>query len=144
MILSLLLPGQIAVPTAILVENAFSYREISELKDKLVQEKLYLEEEIRSQNFEQIIGNSLALKHVLELVQTVAPTDSTVLLLGETGSGKELIARAIHDHSRRRQRTFVKLNLCGYSNGSAGEWIVWTREGGVPPPKVRSSVNSTA
>ena len=88
-----------------------AYHEISELKDKLAQEKLYLEEEFRNEmGFERIIGNSSALKHVLELVNTVAPSDSTVLLLGETGTGKELIARAIDDRSRRTQRTFIKLN----------------------------------
>jgi formate hydrogenlyase transcriptional activator len=94
------------------------YHEISELKDKLAQEKLYLEEEIRSEmNFENIIGKSPALKHVLELVETVAPSDSTVLLLGETGTGKELIARAIHDRSRRKDRTFVKLNCAAIPTG---------------------------
>jgi formate hydrogenlyase transcriptional activator len=70
---------------------------------------LLMEEEIRgSMNFEQIIGNSPALRHVLELVETIAPNDSTVLLLGETGTGKELVARAIHGHSRRKDhsRTF--------------------------------------
>jgi len=82
------------------------------LKDKLAQEKLYLEEEIRSEmNFDQIVDDSPALRQVLELVQTVAPSDSTVLLLGETGTGKELIARAIHDHSRRENRTFVKSDM---------------------------------
>jgi formate hydrogenlyase transcriptional activator len=106
--------GQIAIA----IENACAYHEISQLKDKLAQEKLYLEEEIRSEmNFENIIGNSPALKHVLELVETVAPSDSTVLLLGETGTGKELIARAIHDRSRRNERTFVKLNCAAIPTG---------------------------
>jgi formate hydrogenlyase transcriptional activator len=106
--------GQIAIA----IENALAYREISQLKDKLAQEKLYLEEEIRSEmNFENIIGNSPALKHVLELVETVATSDSTVLLLGETGTGKELIARAIHDRSRRKDRTFVKLNCAAIPTG---------------------------
>src|SRR4029077_3986013 len=83
--------GQIAIA----IENALVYREISELKDKLAQEKLYLEEEFRYEMvFEQVIGNSKALTHVLQQVETVAPNDSTVLLLGETGTGKELIARA--------------------------------------------------
>jgi formate hydrogenlyase transcriptional activator len=108
----------IADQIAIAVENALAYREISELKDKLAQEKLYLEEELRSEmNFDQIVGDSAALKHVLELVETVAPSDSTVLLLGETGTGKELIARAIHDHSRRKDRTFVKLNCAAIPTG---------------------------
>ncbi len=93
-------------------------REISELKDKLVQEKLYLEQEIRGDmHFKQIVGNSAALKRVLELVETVAPSDSTVLLLGETGTGKELIARAVHDRSRRNNRTFVKLNCAAIPTG---------------------------
>ncbi len=106
--------GQIAIA----VENALAYREISELKDKLAQEKIYLEEEFRSEmGFEQIIGNSPALKHVLQLVETAAPSDSTVLLLGETGTGKELIARALHDRSRRKQRTFVKLNCAAIPTG---------------------------
>jgi formate hydrogenlyase transcriptional activator len=106
--------GQIAIA----IENALAYHEISQLKDKLAQEKLYLEEEIRSEmNFENIVGNSSPLKHVLELVETVAPSDSTVLLLGETGTGKELIARAIHDRSRRKDRTFVKLNCAAIPTG---------------------------
>src|ERR1700751_1101989 len=106
--------GQIAIA----IENALAYYEISQLKDKLAQEKLYREEEIRSEmNFENIIGTSPALKHVLELVETVATSDSTVLLLGETGTGKELIARAIHDRSRRKDRTFVKLNCAAIPTG---------------------------
>src|SRR6202043_2257317 len=68
-------------------------------------------------NFENIIGNSPALKHVLELVETVAPSDSTVLLLGETGTGKERIARVIHDRSRRKEQTFVKLNCAAIPSG---------------------------
>jgi formate hydrogenlyase transcriptional activator len=110
--------AQAAGQIAIAIENAIAYHEISQLKDKLAQEKLYLEEEIRSEmNFENIVGNSPALKHVLELVETVAPSDSTVLLLGETGTGKELIARAIHDRSRRKDRTFVKLNCAAIPTG---------------------------
>jgi len=110
--------SQAAGQMAIAIENALAYREISELKDKLAQEKLYLEEEIRSEmDFEQIVGSSAALKHVLQLVETVAPNDSTVLLLGETGTGKELFARAIHDRSRRRERTLVKLNCAAIPTG---------------------------
>jgi formate hydrogenlyase transcriptional activator len=108
----------ISTQTALVLENALARQEISRLKDKLDQEKLYLEEEIRSEmNFDQIVGDSPALRQVLELVQTVAPSDSTVLLLGETGTGKELIARAIHDHSRRKNRTFVKLNCAAIPTG---------------------------
>jgi formate hydrogenlyase transcriptional activator len=103
---------------AVVLENALACQEISELKDKVAQEKLYLEEEIRSEmNFDEIVGDSPALRQVLELVQTVAPSDSTVLLLGETGTGKELIARAIHDHSRRENHTFVKLNCAAIPTG---------------------------
>jgi formate hydrogenlyase transcriptional activator len=110
--------SQAAGQIAISIENALAYGEISELKDKLAQEKLYLEEEIRGDmNFENIVGNSPTLKHVLELVETVAPNDSTVLLLGETGTGKELIARAIHDRSRRKERTFVKMNCAAIPTG---------------------------
>lgn len=83
-----------------------------------LQEKLYLEEEIRSDSgFDRIIGKSAPLKHILQLVETVAPSDSTVLLLGETGTGKELIARAIHDRSRRKDHTFVKLNCAAIPTG---------------------------
>ncbi|HWC17430.1 MAG TPA: sigma 54-interacting transcriptional regulator, partial [Terriglobales bacterium] len=109
---------QAAGQITIAIENALTFKEVSELQDKLAQEKLYLEEEIRSDmGFEQIIGSSAALRHVLELVNTVAPSDSTVLLLGETGTGKELIARAIHEHSRRQSRTFVKLNCAAIPTG---------------------------
>src|ERR1700726_3760285 len=103
---------------AIAIENRLAYRELAELKDKLAQEKLYLEDEIRGEiDFEGIVGQSSALRHVLNMVETVAPSDSTVLLLGETGTGKELIARAIHDRSRRKERTFVKLNCAAIPTG---------------------------
>jgi formate hydrogenlyase transcriptional activator len=106
--------GQIAIA----IENALTFEEVCKLRDKLAQEKLYLEEEIRSDSgFERIIGKSAALKQVLQLVETVAPSDSTVLLLGETGTGKELIARAIHDRSRRKERTIVKLNCAAIPTG---------------------------
>ncbi len=109
---------QVGGQLALAVENALAYREIADLKDKLAQEKLYLEEEIRSElNFEQIIGKSAALRHVLEMVETVAPSDSTALLLGETGTGKELVARAIHDHSPRKDRTFVRINCAAIPAG---------------------------
>src|ERR1700688_3195956 len=95
-----------------------AYREIAELKDKLAQEKLYLEDEIRgAMDFEGIVGQSSTLRRVLNLVETVATSDSTVLLLGETGTGKELIARAIHERSRRKDRTFVKLNCAAIPSG---------------------------
>ena len=110
--------SQAAGQIAIAIDNALAYEEILKLKDKIAQEKVYLEEEIRSEmNFEQIVGKSPELKHVLQLVETVAPNDSTVLLLGETGTGKELIARAIHDRSRRKKQTFVKLNCAAIPTG---------------------------
>ena len=109
---------QAAGQVAIAIENGLAYREIAELKDKLAQEKLYLEDEIRGEmDFEGIVGQSSALRHVLNLVETVAFSDSTVLLLGETGTGKELIARAIHERSRRKERTFVKLNCAAIPTG---------------------------
>jgi formate hydrogenlyase transcriptional activator len=109
---------QVGGQIAIAIENAMAYEEISRLKDKLAEEKLYLEGEIRSElGFEQILGNSAAIKHVLQMVETVAPCDSTVLLLGETGTGKELIARAIHERSQRNERTFVKLNCAAIPTG---------------------------
>lgn len=110
--------GQVAQQVSIAVENALAYREIATLKDKLAKEKVYLEEEIQTAyNFEEIVGESRALKQVLKQVQTVAATDSTVLILGETGSGKELIARALHNLSDRRERTFVKLNCAAIPTG---------------------------
>src|SRR6202166_728203 len=110
--------AQVAQQVAIGLENALAYGEIADLKDKLAQEKLYLEDEIRGEmDFEGIVGQSSALRHVLNLVETVAPSDSTVLLLGETGTGKELIARAIHERSRRKERTFVKLNCAAIPTG---------------------------
>ena len=109
---------QVAKQVAVAVENALAFQQIAELKDKLAKEKLYLEEEIQtSYNFEEIVGDSRALNLVLKEVQTVAATDSTVLILGETGSGKELVARALHNRSDRRERTFVKLNCAAIPTG---------------------------
>jgi formate hydrogenlyase transcriptional activator len=103
---------QISLQVAIAVENALSYQEVSGIKDQLAEEKQYLEAEIRLEHdFSEIIGDSPALKRVLKAVETVAPTDSTVLLRGETGTGKELLARAIHNLSPRRERTFVRLSI---------------------------------
>ena len=103
---------------AIAVENAMAYGQITELTDKLAREKVYLEDEIRSElNFEEIIGKSEALRAVLQQVETVAPTDSTALICGETGTGKELIARAIHDLSSRAKNAFVKLNCAAIPTG---------------------------
>ena len=110
--------NQVAQQIAIAVENGLAYQEIADLKEKLSKEKLYLEEEIKTDyDFEDIIGSSAALKRVLKQVEIVAPTDSTVLILGETGTGKELLARAIHDRSSRRERTMVKLNCAAIPTG---------------------------
>jgi formate hydrogenlyase transcriptional activator len=109
---------QVAGQVAIALENALAYRRIEELNARLAEEKVYLEDEIRTDSrFEEIIGQSRALKAILKQVETVAPTDSTVLINGETGTGKELLARAIHDLSPRRQATFVKLNCAAIPMG---------------------------
>src|SRR6202047_1481489 len=109
---------QVAAQIAIAVENALAFKEIDVLKDKLAVEKLYLEEEIRTEfNFEEIIGESAPLKKTLAQVELAAPAGTTVLILGDTGTGKELIARAIHNLSPRRERTFVKINCAAIPAG---------------------------
>ena len=109
---------QVAAQIAIAVENALAFREIDKLKNKLAVEKLYLEEEIRNElNFEEIVGESPSLKRALSQVELVAPAATTVLVLGETGTGKELIARAIHNLSPSRERTFVKVNCAAIPSG---------------------------
>ncbi len=109
---------QIAGQIAIAVSNAMSYKRIEELNAQLAQEKIYLQDEIRTEQlFEEIVGRSAALRRVLRELETVAPTDSTVLILGETGSGKELFARAIHQLSARRDNAFVKLNCAAIPTG---------------------------
>jgi len=110
--------SQVANQVAIAIDNAVAFRQIVELKDKLAEEKLYLEDELRTEyNFDEIVGESPALKRLLKQVETVASTDATVLILGETGTGKELIARALHHLSPRRERTFVKLNCAAIPTG---------------------------
>lgn len=109
---------QIADQLAIALDNARAYREIQALKQRLEEEKLYLEDEIRTEhNFEEIVGESQELKSVLAQVRTVAPSGSTVLILGETGTGKELIARAIHRMSKQRDANFIKVNCAAIPTG---------------------------
>jgi len=109
---------QVANQMAIAVDNALAYSQIADLKDQLAQEKLYLEDEIRAeQGFEEIIGHSETLRTVLHQIETVAPTGSTVLIYGETGTGKELVARAIHNLSPRSTKAFVKLNCAAIPTG---------------------------
>jgi formate hydrogenlyase transcriptional activator len=109
---------QLASQVAIALENALAYKKIAELKEKLAREKLYLEDEIRTElNFEEIVGKSAVLRRILQQVATVAPTDSTVLIYGEMGTGKELIARAIHNLSSRHSNAFVKLNCAAIPMG---------------------------
>jgi formate hydrogenlyase transcriptional activator len=110
--------SQVANQIALAVENALAFGEVSELKDRLARENVYLESEIRSElHFEEIVGKSKALKRVLAEIETVAPADSTVLIYGETGTGKELIARAVHNLSSRKANAFVKLNCAAIPTG---------------------------
>jgi formate hydrogenlyase transcriptional activator len=109
---------QIADQVAIAIENAFSYAEARQLKEQLSRENLYREDEIQSeQGFEEIVGRSSGIRAVLRNIELVAPTDSTVLIYGETGTGKELIARAIHERSPRSSKPFVKLNCAAIPTG---------------------------
>jgi formate hydrogenlyase transcriptional activator len=110
--------SQVAGQVAVALDNALVFQQVADSKQKLAEEKLYLEEELRTEyNFEEIVGESPGLKSVLKLVETVGSTDATVLILGETGTGKELIARAIHRLSARRERTFMKLNCAAIPTG---------------------------
>jgi formate hydrogenlyase transcriptional activator len=110
--------AQVANQIALAVENAVAYGEIASLKDKLAQEVIYFQDEIRTElKCEEIVGNSDALRRVLAQLETVAPTDSTVIIYGETGTGKELIARALHNLSSRKSNAFVKLNCAAIPTG---------------------------
>ncbi len=107
----------VANHVAVSVENALAFQELAALKDQLAQEKAYLEEEIATHQFHEIVGVSNAPARALKKVETVAPMDSTVLICGETGTGKELVARAVHDLSPRRERTLIKLNCAAIPAG---------------------------
>lgn len=109
---------EVAKQIALAVENMRAYEEIARLRALLKQENLYLQEEIKTQhNFEEFIGQSRAIKRVLKAVERVAPTDATVLILGETGTGKELVARALHNLSLRKNKALVKLNCAALPAG---------------------------
>src|SRR5713101_2638698 len=109
---------QVANLIAAAIRNAHAYREVAQLKDRLAGEKRYLESEIRSEmRWDEIVGSSPALKRVLDYASIVATTDSTVLITGETGTGKERVARAIHGMSRRKDRSFIKLNCAAIPTG---------------------------
>ena len=110
--------SQVATQVAIALENALEFREISESRERLAEERTYLRNEIRSDRyFEEILGESPGLTKVLKQVETVAPTDTSVFVYGETGTGKELIARAIHNLSGRKDHPFVKLNCAAIPLG---------------------------
>ena len=110
--------GQVANQVAMAVNNALAFKQIAELRDRLTQEKQYLEDEINLEHrFEDIVGESTGLRNVLRQIETVAPTDATVLIQGETGTGKELLARAVHRLSQRSERTFIKLNCAAIPAG---------------------------
>jgi formate hydrogenlyase transcriptional activator len=123
----------VANQVAVAVDNALAFQEIEALKEKLAKENAYLEEEVRTgHNFGEIVGDSAALRQVLKQIETVAPTGSTVLIRGETGTGKELIARALHERSPRKARTFVKLNCAAIPTGLLESELFGHEKGAFP------------
>ena len=111
--------GKIAVQVAMAVNNATALRRMAEMRDRLRQEKQYLEAEIDRENrFEDIVGESTGLRRVLKEIATVAPTDATVLIQGETGTGKELLARAVHRLSPRQRAHLYQAQLRGHPRGA--------------------------
>jgi formate hydrogenlyase transcriptional activator len=109
---------QMASTVAVALDNCLAYEEVQSLRDRLAAENVYLQEEIKTQyNFDEIVGESRALRRVLEKIETVAATDSSVLVTGETGTGKELVARALHSLSRRRDRPLIKVDCAALPAG---------------------------
>ncbi len=110
--------GEIGAQIATTLNNALAFRQIADLRDRFRREKQYLEEELdQEHHFDDIVGDSPSLRNVLKDIETVAPTEATVLIQGETGTGKELLARSIHRLSSRRDRTFIKLNCASIPAG---------------------------
>jgi formate hydrogenlyase transcriptional activator len=108
----------LSTQVAIALDNSIAWGQVNDLKNQLAREKVYLEDEIRSEmHFREIVGRTRVLHQVLQQVEVVAPTDSTVLISGETGTGKEAVARAIHDLSARKPKAFVKLNCAALPTG---------------------------
>jgi formate hydrogenlyase transcriptional activator len=134
---------QVANQVAVAVENALVFQELEALNAKLSKEKAYLEEEVRTQHeFGDIVGESISLCDVLKRVETVAATDSTVLVCGETGTGKELIGRAVHELSGRCERTFVKLNCAAIPMGLWKVNCLVTRKAPSLVPSAKRSAGS--
>src|SRR2546427_12167463 len=125
---------QVTSAVAVALDDCLAHEEVRRLRDQLAAENAYLQEELRSEhNFQEIVGNSQPLRHVLSQVTQVASTDATVLIYGETGTGKELIARAIHARSERRGRPLVKVNCGAISAGPGGKEGVWPFKKGFFP-----------
>src|SRR5437762_5414201 len=109
---------QIASAVAAALDDCLAHEEVRRLRDQLAAENVYLREELkRDHHFDEIIGNSQELRQVMALIERVAPTNATVLIVGETGTGKELVARALHEHSARRERSLVKVNCAAMPAG---------------------------
>jgi formate hydrogenlyase transcriptional activator len=140
--------SQIAMQVGVALDNALTFRHLSELKERLAKEKFYLEDEVKTEfNFEEIIGQSKPIRRVLKQIETVAPTDSTVLILGETGTGKELLARAIHSLSSRRDHTFVRVNCASIPAGLLESELFGHEKGAftgaIAPPRRASGSGSS-
>jgi formate hydrogenlyase transcriptional activator len=123
---------QLSTQVAIALDNSIAWGQVNDLKNQLAREKVYLEDEIRSEmQFREIVGRTKPLREILQQVEVVSPTDSTVLIYGETGTGKEAIARAIHDLSARKAKAFVKLNCAALPTGLMESELFGHEKGGV-------------